>query len=425
MVHLIRNWFRNKPSDSLRLASEEFLKSLHLTIGLDQLLENFSSKLREIFDTSTLYVVLFEPVTNRYVGKKAKGKNTEWLAELNFSRTDNLIKWLGVNQCPLDVMREKEVVKFLSTREQEVLRKTNSVLVIPLIVINRLTGALFVGEKLNGEPYSSQQISLLSKLTSQSALAIEYALMYQFQEDRLKKLFHADKLATVGELAAGAAHEIRNPLTSIRSTIQYLQKNSSKDRIPLLNGIIAEVDRIDGIIKGLLSFSRSSDLHIDSVNLEEVLNQTLLLLDPEFHTHNIDVRKVFDPPHCRITADAAQLKQVFLNILLNSVQAMPDGGTITIAMTDDDKKDKHGHAREYVCVTISDTGPGIPENDLPKVFDPFYTTKETGTGLGLSIAYGIVSKHGGEIEIESNVQGDDTGTMVRVWLLKDVGNSKQ
>ncbi|MDZ7262162.1 MAG: ATP-binding protein [candidate division KSB1 bacterium] len=425
MLELIRDWFRNKPSDSLRLASEEFLKSLHLIVGLDQLLENFSARLKEILAAGSLYLVLFEPITNRYVGKKAKGNHTKWLAELNFSRSDNLIKWLGVNQYPLDVVKNAEVVRFLSAREQELLRKTNSVLVVPLIVINRLTGAVFVGEKLTGEPYSSQEISLLSKLASQSALAIEYALMYQFQEERLKKLFHADKLATVGELAAGAAHEIRNPLTTIRSTIQYLQKDSPKEKRALLNGLIAEVDRIDGIIKALLSFSPSSELHIGPVNLEEVLNQTLLLLEPEFRSHNIEVRKAFDPPHCRITADAAQLKQVFLNILLNGVQAMPEGGTLTITLTYDSGQDKREDAREYVCVMIADTGPGIPEKDLPKVFDPFYTTKETGTGLGLSIAYGIVSKHGGEIEIESNTQGEDTGTRVRVWLPREAVNSNQ
>ncbi|MDZ7292420.1 MAG: ATP-binding protein [candidate division KSB1 bacterium] len=416
--HKLKKPYRVKRFDDLRPASEEFLKSLHLVVGLDQLLENFSAKLREMFDAGTVYVVLFEPITNRYVGKKAKGDHAEWLAELNFSRSDNLIKWLNVNQCILEVSQEPEVIQYLSVREQELLQKTNSVLVVPLIVINRLTGALFVSKKHNGKAYSSEEIAVLSKLADQSALAIEHALMYQFQEDKLKKLFHADKLATVGELAAGAAHEIRNPLTSIRSTVQYVQKALPADKQPLIDGIIEEVDRIDQIIKGLLSFSKSSELHFETINLEEVLNQTLLLLDPEFRKHNIDVRKNFDPPHCRMAADAAQLKQVFLNILLNSIQAMPQGGTITVTMTEDNKHAKRTDKRDFVGVIISDTGSGIPAKDLPKVFDPFYTTKETGTGLGLSIAYGIVSKHGGEIEIASAAEKPNTGTTVMIRLPK-------
>lgn len=407
----VRAWFTKKPADNLQLSSEEFIRSLHLIIGLDQLLETFSAKLKEMLDARTVYVVLFEPITSRYVGKQAKGNHVEWLSAFNFSHSDNLIRWLSVNQCPLDVPGAEGVLEFLSVRERELLRQTDTVLVIPLIVLNRLTGAVFVGRKLNGEVYSAAEIVFLSRLTSQSALAIEYAMIYQFQEDKLKKLFHADKLTTVGELAAGVAHEIRNPLTSIRSTIQYVQKGLSGTRRDLVNGIIEEVDRIDQIIHGLLSFSKTSELHISDVNVREILDQTLLLLEPELHRYDITVQKHCELPDLQIPADASQLKQVFLNILLNSVQAMPNGGTITISTAEIIRQKSR-----FVYITISDTGIGIPEEELPRVFDPFYTTKETGTGLGLAIAYGIVSKHGGELEIESAAGGPVSGTTVRIRL---------
>jgi signal transduction histidine kinase len=416
----VKELFRKKAGVDLHPASEEFVKSLHLIVGLEQLLENFSAKLKEMLAADSLYVVLFEPITNRYIGKKAKGAHVEWLAELNFSRSDNLMKWLSVNQIPLEVAKAAAVMQFLSERERALLHKTGTVVVVPLIVINRLTGALFVSQRQDGNAYSATEIAVLSTLASHSALAIEHALMYQFQEDKLKKIFHADKLATVGELAAAAAHEIRNPLTSIRSTVQYVHKNLPDDKKPLVEGLIVEVDRIDQIIKGLLSFSKASELHIDHIDAEEILNQTLLLLEPEFRSHNIEVRKVFDPPPCRIAADAAQLKQVFLNIILNSIQAMPKGGTITVTIADGKQANKH----DFVGVTIADTGTGIPEKDLAKIFDPFYTTKESGTGLGLSIAYGIISKHGGEIEIESATDKPNTGTTVVIRLPKAVNYEK-
>ncbi len=422
-AHRVSGWLTRKPTHPLEggyLSSEDFLKSIGLIVGLDQLLENFSAKLREILDASNLYVVLFEPITNRYVGRKAKGTHPEWLAEFNFSRSDNLVKWLNVNRCALDVARDTEVVKFLFAQEREILHKADTVLVIPFIVVNRLTGALFLGRKVNGVAYTSSEIATLSLLASQSALAIEHALIYQFQDDKLKKLFHADKLTTVGELAAGAAHEIRNPLTSIRSTVQYLQKDLPEERKPLVDGIIEEVDRIDQIIKGLLSFSKSSELHMGVVNIEEVLNQTLLLLESELRKYKIDVQKRFDLRDPQITGDASQLKQAFLNILLNSIQAMPEGGIIVIAMTESVRRQHLTQDEDFICVAIRDTGHGIEERDLPRVFDPFYTTKETGTGLGLSISYGIVSKHGGEIEIKSNAEGTNKGTTVRVLLPREV-----
>jgi signal transduction histidine kinase len=411
-------WLAKKPANNLRLSAEEFIRSLHLIVSLDQLLETFSAKLRELINAGTVYVVLFEPITNRYVGKKAKGSAPEWLTALNFSPSDNLMRWLGVNQCPLDVPGAAGVMEFLSPGEREILRQTGTVLVIPLIVLNRLTGVVFVTKKLTEESYSSEEVAILSMLTDQSALAIEHALTYEFQEERLRKLFHADKLSTIGELAAGVAHEIRNPLTAIRSTAQYVRRDLSGEKQTLIDGVIEEVDRINRIIEGLLSFSRMSDLQITDVGIEEILDQTLLLLDPELRHHEITVQRHSHLIVPQIPADASQLKQVFLNILLNSIQAMPNGGTVTITTTDIVKQKS-----ACVCVTISDTGPGIPEHDLQKVFNPFYTTKEAGTGLGLSIAYGIVSKHGGEVEIESTAEGSNTGTAVSVWLPKAVRQS--
>jgi hypothetical protein len=108
----VKALFKKKAAVDLLPASEEFVKSLHLIVGLEQLLENFSAKLREMLDAGAVYVVLFEPISNRYVGKKAKGGHAEWLAELNFSRSDHLIKWLNINQCPLEVNRQKEIIRF-------------------------------------------------------------------------------------------------------------------------------------------------------------------------------------------------------------------------------------------------------------------------------------------------------------------------
>lgn len=183
-------------------------------------------------------------------------------------------------------------------------------------------------------------------------------------------------------------------------------------------GIIDEVDRIDKIIKGLLSFSRTSELHVESLDLQEVLEQTLSLLDPEMRKRNINVIKEYQLTDPCIHGDGAQLKQVFLNILLNSLQAMEDNGTLGI------RTDLIPDHENFVTILFSDTGSGIPASVLPRVFDPFYTTKENGTGIGLSISYGIVSRHGGEIEIHSGSDGEGKGTKVYIKLPRNLVNQK-
>lgn len=395
---------------------EEFIRSVNLVVGLDQLLEILSAKLRDLSGAETVFLSLYEPVTNRFAGRKAKGHAPDALPSLRFSPSDRLVKWLTVNQCPLDLSREQEIVKFLASRERDLLQKAGITVLFPFIAVNRLTGAALLTQKTDGTPYQQSEIDTIMLLASHSALAIEHALLYEFQEDKLKRILHADKLATVGELAAGAAHEIRNPLTSIRSTAQFLTKDLPEERKPLARGMIEEVDRIDHIIAGLLSLSKSAALKIMKVDLADIVRQTLLLLEPELRTRHITVDERTDTDSTIIEGDQAQLKQLLLNILLNSIQAMPEGGKISLELAENasgGEEDRH-----LLVLTVKDTGRGIAPGDLPKVFDPFFTTKESGTGLGLSISYGIVSKHGGEIRISS--PADSGGTAVTIQLPRHI-----
>lgn len=414
-VRRIREWLSHKTRAQGLIRPEDFLGSISSIVGLDQLLENFSAKLADMLGSTAVYVALHEPITNRYVGKIAKGRNCELLEEFVFSHSDNLVKWLMVNNRVLHVPVQSEVLNFLSTRERELLRKSLTALVVPLIITNRLTGVLFIAGKIDGSQYSKYEMDSVLMLAGQTAFAIEHALIFQFQQEKLQKLLHADKLATVGELAAGAAHEIRNPLTSIRSTIQFLQRDLPDERKILANQVIEEVDRIDQIIKGLLSLSRTTELAVSAVDIKEILDHTLALLEPELRRQEIEVERVCFHSSALIRGDASQLKQVFLNVLLNSIEALPRGGKVSVRLGElPEGAGSHKDSR-YAVVTISDTGCGIPAQDLLQVFDPFFSTKESGTGLGLSISYGIVSKHGGEIQIESRT-ATPSGTTVTVRL---------
>jgi signal transduction histidine kinase len=402
-----RDWPKNSNA-----ASDQFAASLNSIVALDQHLDYVAAYLMDISGARSVYILLAQPITDRYACRKVLGG--EW--DIVISPGSKLLGWLSVNQTPLDLGRNAEIADSLSAPEREAIRKADIGLIIPCYVIGRLSGLLLFGRREDGKPYRGSDIALLSRLARQAALAIEHATMYELQEDRLKKLFQADKLATIGELAARAAHELRNPLTTVRSTVQYLKKSVTDDKQALAEIAIEEIGRMDGIIKGMLSLSRVSDLQPCEVDLQDQVRQALMILESEFRQRDIVPDFQSHTENAALPADPSGLRQLLLNLLLNSIQAMPRGGSIAVLLEDDSVRPPG----EGLRLIIRDTGTGIPASDLQKVFDPFFTTKETGTGLGLSICYGIVTKHGGEIDITSVSEGENTGTTVTIRLPRNI-----
>ena len=228
------------------------------------------------------------------------------------------------------------------------------------------------------------------------------------------ELLQCDKLASLGTLAAGVAHEIKNPLAIIIQGLAFL-----KSSIPAGDAIaIDTVERIErasmraaNIVRDLLSFSRQSPPALEGQDIVSVIEETLPLVEHQIRLKNIKVIRHFSPDLPLVKVDSNQIKQAFINIILNAVDAMPQAGTITI----ETEKPKAQAAGNTVKIRLSDTGCGIPEENLQKVFDPFFSTKQKqgGTGLGLSVTKGIIEGHSGTVEIESRL---GFGTTVIVGL---------
>jgi two-component system NtrC family sensor kinase len=221
-------------------------------------------------------------------------------------------------------------------------------------------------------------------------------------------LIQSEKLASLGKLAAGVAHEINNPLGGILIYSHLLLEDMSKDDIHYenLKKIVKETTRCKDIVKGLLDFARPKEPETTEVNVNDVAENALSIIESQALFQNIDIRKEYitDPP--KITADASQLHQVFINIILNAAEAMQGNGTLTIrTFLDKEKKNIH--------IQFSDTGPGIDKETKARLFEPFFTTKEVGkgTGLGLAISYSLIRKHQGTIEVESQVGEGSTFTV--------------
>ena len=225
--------------------------------------------------------------------------------------------------------------------------------------------------------------------------------------DSRNELIRAERLATAGRMAASFAHEIRNPLSSMRMLAQMLMQKSdlpSSKREQSIGYILEEIERIDVIVKGFMDFARPAALEFAPHNLNQALEEVLSFMEANFNHHQIALVKKFDPELPPIQFDRDRLKQGFMNIVLNAIEAMSEGGTVEVETSRHDTR---------VQVDVLDSGVGISSEDLEQLFEPFYTTKVQGTGLGLANTKRILEQHGGDVTIRS---AEGEGTKVSFWL---------
>jgi two-component system nitrogen regulation sensor histidine kinase GlnL len=235
-------------------------------------------------------------------------------------------------------------------------------------------------------------------------------------EEHIKR---SDRLVLLGTLAAGLAHEIKNPLGGIKGASQLLRRDvaSNPSLVECTDIVIREVDRINKLLEQLLDLSRPPTLHMESLNIHELLNHVLFLERQAVQKGNVTIRKFFDPSLPLIQGDQAQLIQVFLNLIKNSLEAMDREGCLTISTrmaTDYYIREQGSERGKFIRVDIEDDGPGIKGEHLPHIFSPFFTTKCGGTGLGLAICHRIIKEHGGLIQVESR---EGKGAALKVSLV--------
>lgn len=216
-------------------------------------------------------------------------------------------------------------------------------------------------------------------------------------------LARADKLAALGKVSAGVAHEIRNPLTAVKMLLYALREDfaATDEKRDDLAVIMKELERIERFVQNFLEFARPPDPRLAPVDLNVLSHETLALLAPRLRQNHIETSEVYDYNLGPISVDADQIKQVVMNLTLNAVEAMPQGGRLTISTQSAETAEKHPLAQ----INVSDTGNGIPTALLDNLFDPFVTGRAEGSGLGLAISQQIITKHGGWIEAKNNPTG--------------------
>jgi len=223
--------------------------------------------------------------------------------------------------------------------------------------------------------------------------------VYKIQEEILRM----DRLVSLGKLASGIAHELRNPLAGIKTTAQALGEEMSGDdsRREYLHRITKEIDRLNDLLKTFFSFAKPQNLNLVHCHIKDIINEIIPFLIKEIADKGIRFIETYHPQLLKVKVDKTQMHQVFLNLFLNAIQAMPNGGELKIEASPLISNSLEGLKQNFIKVVISDSGRGIPPHIVHKIFDPFFTTKPKGIGLGLSITYQIIKKHGGTIKVES------------------------
>ncbi|MEW6262325.1 MAG: HAMP domain-containing sensor histidine kinase [Thermodesulfobacteriota bacterium] len=230
-------------------------------------------------------------------------------------------------------------------------------------------------------------------------------------EQHQEKLLQSGKIAAIGTLTAGIAHELNNPINNIVLTAETLKEDgfqlSREEVLEMIQDILSQSGRASEIVKNLLDFSRAEQPEREPVDVSQVIRYTLKLVQNQASLFGVEVKKDFPGDLPVIHGDQKALQQVFLNLFINAIQAMQEGGTLAVRARSED-------GGQWLKVEVTDTGTGIDPEVIPHIFEPFYTTKEVGrgTGLGLSVSYGIVQKHGGHIEVRSKKGEGSTFTVV-------------
>jgi PAS domain S-box-containing protein len=286
-------------------------------------------------------------------------------------------------------------------------------IVVPLLVQNTAMGVVVADNRFNPKAITDDMTELLVLFASQAAVAIERAEAYQKLETERDKLEEAltrltqaqdqslrnERLATIGQMAAQVAHEIRNPLVTIGGFARTLKKSAivaSDEELGLITQIIAdEVTRLEKILNNVLDFVKLTKPEFEWEDINRIIQESVLMLQDQLNQQQISMEKYLDLNLPRLQVDPQQLKQVLINIIQNAIYSIKNGGLITIRT--------FRLAENYVKLEVEDTGVGIPEDVLEDMFNPFFTTKPNGTGLGLSITQRIIHAHGGKIDVKSKV----------------------
>lgn len=384
----------------------EISRNFNSVLDYETLLDTFIlTALAQVGASRAAIYLPSEEHPTRLVQVKIRGADGSSDERRAFTSGSSLLSYLTSLNRPL--LTDELIDKYAAHDEKTILEAFHPGLVVPLLYQTRLTGIFLIADKMSDRVFSMEDIEFLSVLGSQISVAIENAHLYAAEKmathqlrEAQEQLVQTERVAALGEMSAKVAHEINNPLGIIKNYLQLIRRAESYnvEATNYVDVVSEEIDRIAGIVRQLLDFHSPRGLKFMPVDVCKLIEKVLQLMERKLISSNIELARDFRCECPEVSGVPENLKQVFLNIIINAVDMMPDGGRLEVAIKTLSKN---------VQITFCDTGPGIKSELIPKIFEPFFTTKEPGkgTGLGLSVCYGIIKRHHGSITYRNTDHG--------------------
>lgn len=389
-------------------------------IDLTKLLDNILELVIEIIKADRGFILLIDKETQELELKAIRSREGQEEDDISISKTlINQVRETGEAILTTDAMADQR----FKEAESIILHDIRSTMCVPIRAKDEMVGIMHVDTKGKILSFNKDDLELLTAICNQAGVAIENAKLfeslkraYDELKDQQSQLIEAERLSALGQLAGGIAHEINNPMTSILGFTELIYNELSKENVTpdkvkdclkFAKMVIGEAHRCQTITQTLLQFSRRKREEMTHASINDVVEAALTIARFHFKKGPIEIRKEFAENLPSIIGDKSLLHQVFLNLFINAKDAMEEGGTITIKT---EKRDD-----DWIQIRFSDTGCGIPEENLANIFKPLFTTKEEGkgTGLGLSVSRDIIDRHQGTMDVES-AAGKGTTFIIRL-----------
>lgn len=383
---LMRRLFFKMITDSEYLLNElSHQISADLLIDLSLLLENIVESIKKATAIKNVNLILLKGGRTHVVGH----------VENTFITRDdilNTIKYFDKGE--IAVLDRYEITDASIIGE---MKRLEMFFIFPIFKDRKLTGLLTLGKSRRGMRLRADNLEQLMIIANQISSSMAKAELIQEKLQLERKMYENEKLSSLGRLSTSVAHEVKNPLSSIKAIVQVLKEDLGNEvkTQKSLSIIVEEIDRLTKVVNQLLVFAKPQTDSKSNVMVNEVINKVLVVLRHEAKMNNIDIHVDSSDDLPLITADEGSLKEVFFNLMHNAIQAMTDGGKLTITI-------KYDHKNDYIRLVFEDNGPGILKEDMGKIFEPFYTTKQMGTGLGLAIVKKKLEEMRGVVHVDSS-----------------------
>ncbi len=396
-----------------------FSHAMVMNLDLVNLQQEIVRTLRTVMRIEKLSLFLFDKELGRYVLKASHGIDETLANAVQLTSREPFASFLLARNHPV----VKEELQHEPPGQQQgptssllaTLTKMDSEICLPLVNKTRLIGFVNLGHKPSLEFYSQEELSLLRSLADSAAIALDNAMLYEDWKRSQLLIRRADRLRSLETIAGGFAHEVRNPLTSIKTFIQLApSRRDDPEFMDSFSAVVADdLARIERLIEEILDYARYMKPKFSLESLNEIVASCLHFIEVKANTLGVTIEKHLADDLAPIMVDRQQIKQVLMNLILNAMDAMKaKGGRLTVVTRHLTRLD----GTRWVQIEVADTGCGIAPEDLPHIFDPFFTTKHestehAGTGLGLSIVHQIIQEHAGTVEARSTVGKGTTFTL--------------